>query len=67
MKDNGLMFPKIDKAITDFLNDEDGNISRKKLVTIGSFVLLMSIMNFDTVFAHKSHASHSSHESHSYT
>ena len=56
MKDNDLIFPKVNKALTDFLNDEDGNISRKRLVSIGSFILLMSIINFDTVFAHRSHA-----------
>lgn len=67
MKDNDLIFPKVNKALTDFLNDEDGNISRKRLVSIGSFILLMSIINFDTVFAHRSHASHTSHSSHSST
>lgn len=67
MKDNDLIFPKVNKALTDFLNDEDGNISRKRLVSIGSFILLMSIMNYDAVLAHGSHVSHSSHESHSST
>lgn len=32
MKDNDLIFPKVNKALTDFLNDEDGNISRKETV-----------------------------------
>lgn len=64
MKENNLKFPKIDKALTDFLNDEDGNIARNKLVSIGSLILLMSIFYSDTVFAHGSHVSHSSHSSH---
>ena len=64
MKENDLKFPKIDKALTDFLNDEDGNIARNKLVSIGSLILLMSILSIDSVFAHGSHSSHSSHSSH---
>lgn len=65
--DDNNKFPKIEKAITDFLNDEDGNITRNRLVTIGSLILLMSILSIDTVSAHESHSSHSSHESHSST
>jgi len=64
MKENDFKFPKIDKALTDFLNDEDGNIARNKLVSIGSLILLMSILSIDSVFAHGSHSSHSSHSSH---
>lgn len=68
MLDKDLMFPRIEKSITDFINDEDGNITRSKLVSIGSMILLMSILSIDDVFAvHGSHSSHSSHESHSST
>ena len=71
MKDKEMKFPQIEKSLTDFLNDEDGNITRNKLVSIGSLILLMSILSIDNVFAahgsHKSHGSHGSHESHSST
>ena len=71
MKNKEMKFPQIEKSLTDFLNDEDGNITRNKLVSIGSLILLMSILSLDNVFAahssHSSHRSHSSHESHSST
>ena len=57
-------FPEFAKKITDFLEDEDGNITRNKLVTIGTMIMLMSIMYSRDVFAgHSSHVSHSSHQS----
>lgn len=64
MKENDFKFPKVEKALTDFLNDEDGNIARNKLVSIGSLIMLMSLLSIDSVFAHGSHSSHSSHSSH---
>ena len=70
MNDNKFEFPKIKRAIYDFIDDEDGNITRGKLVTIGAMVLIMSIMSGMEAFAahgsHKSHGSHSSHSSTSY-
>lgn len=70
MKEREMKFPQIEKSITDFMNDEDGNITRNKLVSIGSLILLMSLLSIDNVSAHGSHSSHrshSSHESHSST
>ena len=61
-------FPEIKKTITDLINDEEGNIPRQRLVTIGSTIMLMGIiMGFDYSSAHGSHQSHSSHTSHSST
>lgn len=64
-----IKFPEIKKTIADLINDEEGNIPRKKLVTIGSTIMLMGIiMGFDYSYAaHSSHKSHSSHTSHSST
>lgn len=33
-----LRFPSIKKTIDDFINDDDGNITRNQLVTIGARV-----------------------------
>ena len=60
-------FPKVQKTIEDFFNDEDGNITRSQMVTIGALVLVMSIMSaMDTYAKHASHKSHSSHGSTAY-
>ena len=61
-------FPSIQKTIDDFINDDDGNITRQQLVTIGAMILVMSIMSsIDAYAKHGSHRSHSSHTSHSST
>lgn len=61
------VFPQIKKTIDDFISDEDGNITRSKLVTIGTMVLLMSVMaGIDVYATHRSHSSHTSHSSTSY-
>ena len=58
-------FPKVKKSITDFLYEEEGNIPRNKLLTLGSMILLLSILYADEAFAgHRSPSSHSSHGSH---
>ena len=60
-------FPKIKKAIDDFINDEDGSILRSRIISIGSMVLLMTIFaGIEAYAAHSSHKSHSSHSSTSY-
>ena len=60
-------FPSVKKAIEDFINDEDGNITRSQMVTLGTLVLVMSIMSAMDVYAkHGSHGSHVSHSSTSY-
>lgn len=61
-------FPSIQKTIEDFINDDDGNITRNHLVTIGAMILVMSIMSsMDAYAKHGSHRSHGSHGSHSST
>lgn len=58
-------FPSVQKTIEDFINDDDGNITRSQMATIGALVLVMSIMS--TIDAYAKHSSHGSHKSHSST
>ena len=44
-------FPSIQKTIDDFINDDDGNITRQQLVTIGAMILVMSIMSSIDAYA----------------
>ena len=68
MNDDEL-FPQIKKTINDFLYEEEGNITRNKVIAMGTMVLVLSLLMHDEVFAdHRSHSSnrsHSSHRSHS--
>ena len=60
------IFPHIHKAVSDFMYDQEGNIPRNKILTVGAMMLLLSIMFSDEAFAdHRSHSSHSSHSSNS--
>lgn len=64
------LFPHIKKAVEDFLIDQEGNIPRGKVLSVGSMLLILSILMADEALAaHGSHKSHSSHTSHlsSYT
>ena len=66
MSEKENRFPKIKKSIRDFIDDEDGSITRSKLISVGSMVLLMTIFaGIEAYAAHSSHKSHSSHSSHS--
>lgn len=66
-KDNPI-FPQIKRSIEDFLNDEEGNIPRGKLLSIGALLVLFSaILSMDAYAKHSSHSSHKSHSSHSST
>ena len=68
MKDRYFEFPEIIKSIEDFIEDEDGNITRSKLVAIGAMIMVMGSMLHIKGFAdHRSHSSHKSHSSHSST
>ena len=64
-KDN--FFPQIRKGIEDFIQEEEGNISRSKVAMIGSMMVILGVMLADSNIyaAHRSHSSHSSHRSHS--
>ena len=61
-------FPKVVKSIENYLTDEEGNITRNKIVTVGSLAIILSmIYSMDVLARHGSHKSHSSHSSHSST
>lgn len=60
------LLPKIRKSIEDFLYEEEGNITRNRVLMIGSMMLIMgAILSMDALAAHSSHSSHKSHSSHS--
>ena len=63
------LVPKIKRSIEEFLYEEEGNITRNKILTVGSMMLIMGVLLATEAFAahssHKSHSSHSSHKSHS--
>ena len=59
-------FPEIRKSICDFITEEEGSISRNKVIAVGALMLVMSTLMAPHVYAgHSSHRSHSSHSSHS--
>lgn len=68
-KDGNNLFPKIQRDISNFLLDQEGNIPRSKILTVGSMMILLSVLLAQDAFAkhtsHSSHRSHSSHSSHS--
>lgn len=61
-------FPNIKKSIENYLSDEEGNITRNKILTVGSLAIILGIIYSMDVYAkHGSHSSHKSHSSHSST
>lgn len=62
-----ILFPTIRKSITNFLYEEEANISRSKMLTLGSLIVLVGVLliNDDVFAGHRSHSSHASHASHS--
>lgn len=51
------MFPKVKKEIINFINDEEGNITRNKILAVGSMVILLSIIaGINAQAAHSSHS-----------
>ncbi len=56
-------FPKIKKSIETFLYEEEGNITRNKVIAVGSMLIIMGLLFGTEVYA--GHSSHSSHRSHS--
>ena len=59
-------FPEIQKSIQNYLYEEEGNITRNKLLMVGSLAVVMSVLfALDASAGHSSHRSHSSHSSHS--
>ena len=49
-------FPRIKKEIMNFIDDEEGNITRSKMLTVGSMIILLGIIaGIDANAAHSSH------------
>lgn len=60
------LFPKIQKSIENLIEDEEGNIPGKKLLMLGTMVVILgSLFPLDVLAGHRSHGSHRSHSSHS--
>ena len=63
--DKNELFPKAKKGIENFLTDQEGNIPRNKILTVGVMTILLGIIFAQDAFAaHRSHSSHRSHQSH---
>lgn len=60
------LFPKFQKSIENLIEDEEGNIPGKKLLVLGTMIVVLgSLMQMDVFAGHRSHSSHKSHSSHS--
>lgn len=60
------LFPKIKKSVETLIEDEEGNIPGKKLLLLGTMVLVLgNLLSIDALAGHTSHRSHVSHSSHS--
>ncbi len=58
------LFPEIKRNIENLIEDEEGNIPGKKLLMLGTMVIILGSLFSTEVFAgHRSHRSHSSHRS----
>ena len=59
------LFPKFQKNLENLIEDEDGNIPGKKLLVLGTMIVVLgSLMSIDVFAGHGSHRSHVSHSSH---
>lgn len=64
-KDNSRVFPALTKALSNYLFDEEGNIARNRVVSVGAMAIVLGMLCSIDVFArHGSHVSHGSHGSH---
>ena len=62
---NELKLPHIKESISNFLYDEEGNISRSKILAVGSMMIVMGVLlGTEASAAHRSHSSHRTHSSH---
>lgn len=60
------MFPEFRKNIENLIEDEEGNIPGKKLLMLGTMMIVLgNLLSIDAFAAHGSHGSHTSHSSHS--
>ena len=61
MNNDEELFPKFQKSIENLIEDEEGNIPGKKLLMLGTMIIVLGSMLQIKVFAgHRSHSSHSS-------
>lgn len=66
MNNDDELFPKFQKSIENLIEDEEGNIPGKKLLMLGTMIIVLGSMLQMKVFAgHRSYSSHRSHSSHS--
>lgn len=66
MSNKDDLFPKFQKSIEDLIEDEEGNIPGKKLLMLGTMIVVLgSLLSMDVFAGHRSHSSHKSHSSHS--
>ncbi|MCI6430186.1 MAG: His-Xaa-Ser repeat protein HxsA3 [Lachnospiraceae bacterium] len=60
------LFPEFQKSLENLIEDEEGTIPGKKLLTLGTMVIILSsLLSVDAFAGHRSHSSHKSHSSHS--
>lgn len=60
------LFPEFQKSLENLIEDEEGTIPGKKLLTLGTMVIILSsLLSVDAFAGHRSHSSHTSHSSHS--
>ncbi len=63
------LFPHVKHSVESFLFDEEGNIPRSKILTIGSMMIILSMLFTEKAYAfhrtHSSHRTHSTHRTHS--
>lgn len=63
---NDELFPIFKKSIDSLIEDEEGNIPGKKLLMIGTMMIILgNLLSMDILAQHRSHSSHRSHTSHS--
>lgn len=59
------LFPQISKSLSQLIEDQEGNIPGKKLLMLGTMIIVLSsFLSIDAFAAHRSHSSHQSHSSH---
>lgn len=64
--DMNNLFPEFQKSLENLIEDEEGTIPGKKLLTLGTMVIILSsLLSVDAFAGHRSHSSHKSHSSHS--
>ena len=57
-------FPQITRAIENYISDEEGNITRNKIISVGALAIILGmVFNIDAFAGHRSHSSHRSHYS----